>query len=183
MSTVAVVLLMCLSLMLKTLFLSYSLISLSPFYFPSNVYLNLLLSYITIQYFQEDISLLSTFSILLYLIPCLKSSINSFLSYLLPLTVLLNFCTNFSIVLLFYSTFLISATFNISLSPLPSSCFKFVRNSSTVACAKLSFSKSSIIFSFYISANSLYTYDKTYYTYFSTTTSLIFIYIYNLYTV
>ena len=116
MSTIAVVLLMYLFLILKTLFLSYFLISLSLFYFSSNAYLNLLLSYITIQYFLKDVSLPSTFSILLYLISCLKSSINGFLSYLLSLTILLNFCTNFSIVLLLYSTFFNSATFNISLS-------------------------------------------------------------------
>ena len=116
MSTIAVVLLMCLFLMLKILFLSYFLISLSLFYFSSNAYLNLLLSYITIQYFLKDVSLPSTFSILLYLISCLKSSINGFLSYLLSLAILLNFCTNFSIVLLLYSTFFKSATFNISLS-------------------------------------------------------------------
>jgi len=116
MSTIAVVLLMCLFLILKTLFLSYFLISLSLFYFSSNAYLNLLLSYITIQYFLKDVSLPSTFSILLYLISCLKSSINGFLSYLLSLAILLNFCTNFSIVLLLYSTFFKSATFNISLS-------------------------------------------------------------------
>jgi len=116
MSTIAVVLLMCLFLMLKILFLSYFLISLSLFYFPFNAYLNLLLSYITIKYFLKDVSLPSTFSILLYLISCLKSSINDFLSYLLSLAILLNFCTNFSIVLLLYSTFFNSATFNITLS-------------------------------------------------------------------
>jgi len=116
MSTIAVVLLMCLFLMLKILFLSYFLISLSLFYFPFNAYLNLLLFYITIQYFLKDVSLPSTFSILLYLIFCLKSSINGFLSYLPSLAVLLNFCTNFSIILLLYSTFFNSATFNISLS-------------------------------------------------------------------
>ena len=113
----------------------------------------------------------------------LNSFINNLSLYSLLLTAFLNSCTNFFITLFSYSNFFNSATFIISLYFSLNSFFRSIRYSSTVTNSKLSFSRSSIIFSFQMSTNSPYTYNKTHYTCSSTDVSLIFILIYNLHTI
>ena len=113
----------------------------------------------------------------------LNSSINSLSLYLLLFATLLNFYTNSFIILLSCSIFFKSTTFNVLLSSLLNSCFRSIRNSTTIVYTKLLLSKSSIIFSFQISADPLCTYNNTHYTCFSTDTSLISILMYNLYAI
>ena len=122
-----------------------------------------------------------SFCLIILFIPLLNSSINSLFSYLLPIAVLLNFCTNSLIILLSCSIFFSSATFIVSSSPLPNSYFKSVRNFSIIVNSKFSLSKFTIIFSFHMSTDSLCMYDNTHYTCSSTNILLIFILICNLY--
>ena len=81
-------------------------------------------------------------------------------SYLLPLAILLNSCTNSSIVLPLCSNFLNSATFTTSLSSPPNSLFTPTKNSPADLYSTSSVSKSSSIFSFYTSADPFYTYER-----------------------
>ena len=158
--------------------------SLSPFFQPL-LFLSTILP-MSIQVYHSLILLLNTsekysdsisFYLIILFIPHLNSSTNSLSSYPLSLAILLNFCTNSSIIFSSYSTFIILS------SPLPNSCFKSVTNPPTIVNMRLPFSKSSIMFSFHISTNLFYTYDNTYCTCSSTNTSPIFILMYNLYTI
>ena len=153
------------------------------------IFLQCLSKFVVLLYYclmlLEKCSTCISFLLITLFIPHLNSFINTLLSYLLFFTALLNFCTNSSIVLLLCSTFFNSATFIISLSPPSNSFFRFIRriNSSTIANSKLLFFRFLITFFFKMSTNSLYMYDITYWVFFSTKTFLIFILIYNLYTI
>ena len=113
----------------------------------------------------------------------LNSSIRGLSPYLLFLAAFLNFCTNSSIVLLSYSTFFNSTTFTNLLFPLPNSFFSLVRKSLTINNSNFPVSKFFKIFSFQIFADIFYIYNNIYCTCFSTDISLIFILMYDLYTV
>ena len=110
-------------------------------------------------------------------------SINSILLKPLPLATLLNSWINSFIVLFSCSIFFNSTTFTNSLFPFLNSYFRLARNSPTVRNSRLSFFKSSIIFSFQISADLLYIYNQTHCICSFTVTFLIFILIYNLHAV
>ena len=83
-----------------------------------------------------------SFYLMISFIPFLNSLINALSLYLLPLTTLLNFCTNPFIILDFYSIFFNSATFIISLLLLPNYFFSLGRKSPTVGNSNTSVSKS-----------------------------------------
>ena len=112
-------------------------------------------------------------------ISLLNSSTNSLPLYLLPLAALLNSWTNSSIVLPLCSNIFNSATFTVSSSPLPNSFLRSAKNSLVVSYSSTPPSKSSSVFSFYISANLPCIYDKIHCIYSSTVTPFIFIIIYN----
>ena len=115
------------------------------------------------------------------LISLFNSSTNSLLLYLFSLAVLLNFCTNSSIVLPPCSNLINFATFtNSSSSPLNSFLIS-VKNSPTVLYSNSPSSRSSNIFFFHISAASTYIYDNTHWICSSTGAPLILIHIYSLY--
>ena len=116
-------------------------------------------------------------------IPHLNSFTKGLPLYLLSLTTLLNFCTNSSIFLLPYSNLFNSATFTPSLSPPPYFFLVSARNSLVVLYFNKLPSKSSSVFSFYISTNSSCIYDNTHWICSFTITPLIFILIYNLYAI
>ena len=110
------------------LFLNFS--SFCPLFFQYLSKLVILLDHYSIL--LEDCSAsINLFQITLFIL-CLNFSINGYPSKPLPLTALLNSCTNFSIVLLYYSTFFNSATLTDLLSLLLNSCFRLVRKFSTV---------------------------------------------------
>ena len=117
------------------------------------------------------------------LIPLLNSSTNDLLSYSLPLAALLNSYTNSSIVFPPYSSLFNSIIFTDSLSPSLNSFLISAKNSPTISYSSNPSSKSSNIFSFYTSADSSYIYERIYCICSSTTTSLIFILIYNLHAI
>ena len=108
-------------------------------------------------------------------IPHLNSLINNHPLYLLSLAALLNSYTNSFIVYFSYSNLFSSTTFAISLSSFPNSFLKSTKISSTILYSKFHVFRFSNTFSFQISANSLYTYNKIYYICFSTISSLILI--------
>ena len=94
-------------------------------------------------------------------IPCLNSSINGLLSYLLSLAALLNSYMNSSIIFPSYSSLFNSAIFDLSLSSPPNSFLIFAKNSPAVLYSNNLASKSSSIFFFQTSANLSCTYDST----------------------
>ena len=96
------------------------------------------------------------------LIPPLNSSTSSLLSYSLPLSALLNFCTNFSMVLFPCSNLFNSATFTDSSSPSPNFFLILAKNSPTISYSSNPPFKSSNVFSFHTFADPLYIYDNTY---------------------
>ena len=116
-------------------------------------------------------------------IPLLNSFTKGLLSYLLPLSALLNSCTNLFIVFSPCFSFLSSATFTDSPFPPPNSFFKLIKNFSTVLYSIFPIFNSSIMFSFHMFTDPPCTYERTYWTCSSTVTSLIFILKYNLYTI
>jgi len=108
------------------------------------------LAYDTSRY-SDSIS----FYLITLFIPCLNFSINGYLLYLLSFATFLNSCIN-SCVFNFCSIFFNSIIFIVLLFPPSNSYLRLVRKFFTIANLKLSFSKSFIIFSFQILANSLY---------------------------
>ena len=113
----------------------------------------------------------------------LNSSIKRYSLYLLPLIVFLNFCTNSYIIFSSYFILFSFATSTVSLSLPPNFFFISAKNSPTIFYSNISPSKSSKIISFHTSANSPCIYDKIHWICSSTTTSLIFILIYNLHAI
>ena len=127
------------------------------------VYLSLeskLLSFIFFLILLENLFVSISFFLITPFIPCLNSSTDSLHLYPLSFTALLNFCTNFSIILLSYSAFFNFATFIVLSSPLLNSFFK-----------------SSKIFTFQISARPPYTYNSIYWICFFIVTFFILIFI------
>ena len=116
-------------------------------------------------------------------IPYLNSSTNGLPSYLLPLTVLLNSCMNSSIVLPPCSNRLNSAAFTDFSSSPPNSLFKLFKNSSADLYSTSPDSSSSMIFSFYTSADPSCIYDSIHCTCPSTDSLLNLILIYSLHAV
>ena len=110
----------------------------------------------------------------------MNSFTNTLYSKLLSLATLLNFCINSFIVLPLCSTLLSLVTFANLLFSFSNSIFKSAKKSSTDIYSTFPPSKSFITFSFQISTDSLCTYNKTHYIYFSTNDFLIFIHIYSL---
>ena len=113
----------------------------------------------------------------------LNSLTKNLFLYLLSLAVLLNSCTNTSIVFSPCSNYFNFVTFTVSLSPPPNSFFRFAKNSPTISYSKTPASKSSNIFSFHTSADLLCIYDNIYWIWSFIVFSLIFIVINNLHTV
>ena len=113
-------------------------------------------------------------------IPLLNSFTNGLPSYPLSLAVLLNSCTNYSIIFFLCSSFLNSATLTDSSSPLLNFFFKLIKNSSTVSYLISPASDSSITFSFHTSAVPPCTYDNIHCTCPSTDSPLNLILIYSL---
>ena len=125
---------------------------------------------------------MSLWHIILF-IPLLNSSTKDLSSYLLPFATLLNSYTNSSIIFPSYSSLFNSATFTPSLFSPSNSFLMSTKNFSAILYFSNLSSKSSKIFSFQISTNLSYTYDNICYICSSSTTPLIFIFIYNLHTV
>ena len=133
-------------------------------YLSSSLLLSLqcLSKFVTLSYYclmlLEDHSTSISFLLIILFIPLLNSSTNSLSLYLLLLTALLNFCTNFSIILFFYSTLFNSTTFIVLLFSLSNFFFGSTKIFSTVLYSKISTSRFSKTFSFQIFADSFYIY-------------------------
>ena len=117
------------------------------------------------------------------LIPLLNSSTSSLLSYLLSLATLLNSCMNSFIILLPCSSLLNSATFIYSLSSSLNFFLISAKNSPAILYSNNLFFKSSSIFTFQISTDPPYIYERIYCIYSSADALFIFILIYNLHAV
>ena len=113
-------------------------------------------------------------------IPLLNSSTNSFPSYLLPLTTLLNSWTNSSIIFPSCSNFFNSATFTDSFSPPLNSFLMATKNFSTDSYSSTPSFRSSKTFFFQIFANPPYTNNNTHCTCSFTITPVILALIYSL---
>ena len=132
--------------------LSFYLLSFSQFLFfsPTFLLMSIKIGCPLILFFDtfEGYSTFINFLQITLFIPHLNYSLNSLLLYLFLLAALLNFCTNFSIVLLLCSNFFNSTTFIVLLFLLLNSFFELTRNSSTITNFSSLLFKFSIIFSF-----------------------------------